>query len=88
MLLTQPGWVTASKAITAERLQGNKGIAELPPEVLGPRGRHLTGLVEPCGALPRKCYYYYYSTRLHRTMARRAGCGLVLVNVSVDTLCH
>jgi hypothetical protein len=25
-----------------------------PPEVLGPRGRYLTGLVEPYGALPRK----------------------------------
>jgi hypothetical protein len=36
-------------------LLGNKGIAGLPPEVLGPRGRYLTGPVEPCGALPRKC---------------------------------
>jgi hypothetical protein len=35
----------------------NKGIAGLPPEVLGPRGRYLTGLVEPCGALPRKCLF-------------------------------
>jgi hypothetical protein len=31
------------------RKQGNKGIAGLPPEVVGPRGRYLTGLVEPCG---------------------------------------
>jgi hypothetical protein len=51
--------VTASKAITAERLHGNKVIAGLPPEVLGPRGRYLTGLVEPGGALPRKCSFIY-----------------------------
>jgi hypothetical protein len=24
-------------------------------------GCYLTELVEPCGALPRKCYYYYYN---------------------------
>jgi hypothetical protein len=41
------------------RKQGTKGIAGLPPEVLGPRGRYLTGLVEPCGALPRKCLFIY-----------------------------
>jgi hypothetical protein len=28
-------------------------------EVVGPRGRYLTGLVEPCGALPRKCLFIY-----------------------------
>jgi hypothetical protein len=39
--------------------QRNKGIAGLPPEVVGPRGRYLTGLVEPCGALPRKCLFIY-----------------------------
>jgi hypothetical protein len=33
------------------------GIAGLPPEVVGPRGRYLTGLVESCGALPRKCLF-------------------------------
>jgi hypothetical protein len=49
---TQSCWVTVGKAFKAQRKQGNKGIAGLPPEVLGPRGRYLTGLVEPCGALP------------------------------------
>jgi hypothetical protein len=39
--------------------QGNKEIAGLPPEVLGPRGRYLTGLVGPCGALPRKCLFSF-----------------------------
>jgi hypothetical protein len=41
------------------RSRGNKGIAGLPPEVVGPPGRYLTGLVEPCGALPRKCLFIY-----------------------------
>jgi hypothetical protein len=36
----------------------SNGIAGLSPEVVGPRGRYLTGLVEPCGALPRKCYLF------------------------------
>jgi hypothetical protein len=45
------------------RLQGSKGIAGLSPEVLGPRGRYLTGLVEPCGALPRKCLFIYLFRR-------------------------
>jgi hypothetical protein len=43
-----------------KRKQGNKGIAGLPPEVLGPHGRYLTGLVKPCGALPRKCLFIYF----------------------------
>jgi hypothetical protein len=38
---------------------GCNGIAGLSPEVVGPRGRYLTGLVEPCGALPRKCSFTY-----------------------------
>jgi hypothetical protein len=51
---------------SAEHLRGREtnGIAGLPPEVVGPRGRYLTGLVEPCGALPRKCYYYYFGCLL------------------------
>jgi hypothetical protein len=43
-----------------KRLRGNKGTAGLSPEVVGPRGRYLTGLVEPCGALPRKCLFIYF----------------------------
>jgi hypothetical protein len=38
---------------------GCNGIAWLPPEVVGLRDRYLTGLVEPCGALPRKCLFIY-----------------------------
>jgi hypothetical protein len=33
------------------RLRGDKGITGFPPEVVGPRGRYLTGLVEPSGVL-------------------------------------
>jgi hypothetical protein len=40
-------------------IAGCNGIAGLPPEVVGPRGRYLTGLVEPCEALPRKCLFIY-----------------------------
>jgi hypothetical protein len=40
-------------------ITGFKGIVGLSPEVLGPRGRYLTGLLEPCGALPRKCLSIY-----------------------------
>jgi hypothetical protein len=47
-------------------LQGCKGIAGLPPEVTGPRGRYLTGLVKPCGALPRKCYLFIPFRKHHR----------------------
>jgi hypothetical protein len=50
--------VTATKAISG-KIAGFKGIAGLPPEVLGPRGRYLTGLMEPCGPLPRKCSFIY-----------------------------
>jgi hypothetical protein len=53
------------------RLQGNKGIAGLPPEVIGPRGRYLTGLVEPCGALPRKCLFIYWLGFLVATLIVR-----------------
>jgi hypothetical protein len=68
MPLTQCGWVTATKA-TRQTLQGTKGTAGLSPEVLGPRGRYLTGLVEPCGALPRKCYYYYHPISVYAPSA-------------------
>jgi hypothetical protein len=37
----------------------------LPPEVVGPRGRYLTGLVEPYGALPRKCLFIVYLMVFH-----------------------
>jgi hypothetical protein len=65
-MLTQSYWVTAGKVIKTERSQGNKGIAGLPPEVVGSRGRYLTGLVEPCGALPRKCLFIYLSQAVKR----------------------
>jgi hypothetical protein len=58
-VLTQSCWVTTGKAHKTLRGLGNKGIAGLPPEVIGPRGRHLTGLVEPCGAIPRKCFIFF-----------------------------
>jgi hypothetical protein len=38
---------------------GFKGIAGLSPESQAPRGAYLTELVEPCGALPRKCLFIY-----------------------------
>jgi hypothetical protein len=52
--MTQSCWVTAGKALKIYEGRVH-GIAGLPPEVVGHRGRYLTGLVEPCGALPRKC---------------------------------
>jgi hypothetical protein len=55
----QSGSVTASRAHKTFKWAGCNGIAGLPPEVLGPRGRYLTGLAEPCGALPRKCLSIY-----------------------------
>jgi hypothetical protein len=49
----------------AKRLQGNKGIVGMSPEVVGPRGRYLTGLVEPCGACPRLIYLFIRSSFIY-----------------------
>jgi hypothetical protein len=61
------------------------------PIFLGPRGCYLTGLVEPCGALPRKCLFVYsfihpdmYAGRIKK--GEQDGRGLVDWH-EVDVLC-
>jgi hypothetical protein len=55
--LTQCGWATATRALLTLRGQGTKGSQGCHQKVEAPRGVYLTELVEPCGALPRKCLF-------------------------------
>jgi hypothetical protein len=57
--LTQSCWVTAGKALTIDegRVQCARRVATRSHRPLA--GCYLTGLVEPCGALPRRCLFIY-----------------------------
>jgi hypothetical protein len=59
--------MSVESVLLGDRRQGNKinvagnqtGLQGCHQHALAPHGVYLTWLVEPCGALPRKCYYYY-----------------------------
>jgi hypothetical protein len=58
-VLTQSCWVTAGKALTIYevRVQWDRRVATRSRRPLAVC--YLTGLVEPCGALPRKFSFIY-----------------------------
>jgi hypothetical protein len=58
-MLTQSGWVTASRASSTlrGRVQWDRRVVTRSRRPLA--GCCLMGLVEPCGALPRKCLFIY-----------------------------
>jgi hypothetical protein len=69
----------SSASIVCAAMHCAESIAGLPPEVVGPRGRYLTGLVEPCGALPRKCFFFFLSAE---SIAASASVGCL------GCICH
>jgi hypothetical protein len=61
--LTQCGSATTTRALTTLRGQGAKGSQGCHQKVKPLAGCYLTELMEPCGALPRKCLFIHLFTR-------------------------
>jgi hypothetical protein len=92
--MSQCGWVTATKA-SAEMFQaetftrqGAKGSQGCHQKVIAPRGLYLTELVEPCGALPRKCSFLYLFRGAIPLGKARAGLTGIKEASAVDSPRH